>query len=70
MSTGISDAVELDGGQGFMCARAGGQIAGYNHACALLTNGTAQCSGRNATGELGDGGPMSQATFGPVLGLP
>jgi alpha-tubulin suppressor-like RCC1 family protein len=44
--------------------------AGGTHACALLADGSAQCWGSNADGQLGSGGP--QDTFAPVdvTGLP
>lgn len=44
-------------------------VAGFNHACAVLADGTARCWGRNATGEVGDGTTTTRTTPVPVVGL-
>ncbi|MEZ5239930.1 MAG: hypothetical protein R2716_13610, partial [Microthrixaceae bacterium] len=38
--------------------------------CALTTDSKVRCWGYDQDNLLGDGGPMDQAAFGPVLGLP
>ncbi len=43
--------------------------AGYSHTCALTTAGAMQCWGKNAFGQLGDGGTTNQNTPQPVTGL-
>ena len=48
--SGITSAIEVDGGQ--------------HHACARLTDGTARCWGYNISGQLGDGTTINRG--GPV----
>lgn len=43
--------------------------AGYNHSCALISNGTLKCWGSNATGQLGDGTLIRHYAPADVLGL-
>jgi alpha-tubulin suppressor-like RCC1 family protein len=43
--------------------------AGYNHNCAIKTDGSAWCWGRNSNGQLGDGTTTSQTTPVAVSGL-
>lgn len=43
--------------------------AGGEHACALLTDGTLQCWGRNTYGQLGDGTTVNRSLPTPVVGL-
>ena len=42
---------------------------GWNHGCALLTNGTARCWGQGDVGQLGDGSNTSSSTPLAVSGL-
>jgi alpha-tubulin suppressor-like RCC1 family protein len=53
--SGITDATALS--------------TGYNHACALLADGTVKCWGRDTDGQLGDGGHMSTSTPVQVKGV-
>jgi alpha-tubulin suppressor-like RCC1 family protein/uncharacterized protein YjdB len=43
--------------------------AGYEHACAVLTNGEAMCWGRNTYGQLGDGTTSNKSVPTPVVSL-
>ncbi|MFZ4656048.1 MAG: C13 family peptidase [Caldilineaceae bacterium] len=43
--------------------------AGYDHTCALLTNGIVKCWGANTSGQLGDGTMIYRSVAVPVLGL-
>lgn len=43
--------------------------AGLEHSCALRTDGSVQCWGRNASGQLGNGSTSPTTTPGGVLGL-
>jgi alpha-tubulin suppressor-like RCC1 family protein len=42
---------------------------GYNHACALLSDGTMRCWGSNAQGQLGDPSTIESAVPNPVPGV-
>lgn len=53
-------------GLGTNVARIG---AGYQHACAVLTNGTVSCWGRNDLGQLGDGSKVQRNAPVQVPGL-
>ena len=44
--------------------------AGAYHTCALLSDGTARCWGRNLEGQLGDGGAEFHTTPVDVAGSP
>ena len=44
--------------------------AGYQHTCAVMVNGTAQCWGSNASGRLGTGDTTNRLTPTAVSGLP
>jgi alpha-tubulin suppressor-like RCC1 family protein len=44
-------------------------IGGFFHACAVRSNGTASCWGRNSGGELGDGSTTDRPTPVPVSGI-
>ncbi len=52
---GITDAVDL--------------VAGESHTCAVLSNGTARCWGKNDFGQLGDGTTDDHPTPVAVVGL-
>ena len=43
--------------------------AGYNHTCALVTDGTIRCWGENTSGQLGDGTTTQRLTPVPVTGI-
>ena len=49
-ATGSSTPVDVTG-----ISTAAALTGGYNHTCALLSNGTVQCWGANYSGQLGDG---------------
>lgn len=42
---------------------------GYNHACAILQNGSVSCWGDNNNGQLGDGTQSTRLQATPVIGL-
>jgi alpha-tubulin suppressor-like RCC1 family protein len=42
---------------------------GFNHWCALLTNGEVRCWGAGAEGQLGDGASVARAVPVVVTGL-
>ncbi len=53
--SGISDAVDI--------------AAGYETACAVISDGTVECWGRNDKGQLGDGGTTDSSTPVTVTGV-
>src|SRR6266704_1746017 len=61
---GSSTPVQVSGITG-----AAAVIAGGYHTCALFTDGTAQCWGRNADGQLGDGSSLGERAPTRVAGL-
>lgn len=44
-------------------------VIGYNHACAILQNGSVSCWGDNNNGQLGDGTQTTRLQATPVTGL-
>src|SRR5437879_6216812 len=63
-SCGSSTPVRVGGITG-----AAAVIAGFYHTCALLGDGTVQCWGRNAEGQLGDGSSIGTRAPTRVIGI-
>ncbi|MCZ7531106.1 MAG: hypothetical protein M5U31_12675 [Acidimicrobiia bacterium] len=63
-STGVSGPVEVAGLSGVTSV-----TAGTSHSCALLSDGSVSCWGRNVSGQLGDGTRVDSSVPVPVSGL-